>query len=174
MSRTYPGMPWADPADLRRDGLRRAARSRNAGRYRGSGRHWATPPEVFDPLHAEFAFTLDPCARPETAKVPRYYTEADDGLARSWQGERVFMNPPYGREIATWTAKAAAEAAGSALVVGLVPASTDLEWWHRDVLATEAELRFIRGRVRFLDLDGRRWANAMMPSVVVVWRPRGT
>ena len=36
------------------------------GRYNGNGRHWETPPEVFGPLHAEFDFTLDPCAMPAT------------------------------------------------------------------------------------------------------------
>jgi hypothetical protein len=60
---------------------------------------WATPPEFFAALHAEFDFTLDPCCVPETAKCARYYTPADDGLAQDWSGERVFMNPPYGRAL---------------------------------------------------------------------------
>ena len=49
----------------------KGASARNNGRYNGNGRHWATPPEVFDPLHAEFGFTLDPCATPATAKCSR-------------------------------------------------------------------------------------------------------
>jgi phage N-6-adenine-methyltransferase len=143
---------------------------RNMARWYGNGRHWATPPEIFDPLHAEFDFTLDPCATPETAKCARFFTETDDGLAQDWSAERVFMNPPYGRELPAWTRKAVSEAERGALVVGLLPASTDLGWWHEDVLRAGAEVRFIRGRVRFL-LAGRRWANAFMPSVIVVWRP---
>ena len=142
----FPGLPSAavsgaaDAAKRRTIGatenasIRAVAVTRNNGRYNGNGRHWETPPEIFDPLHAEFAFTLDPCATPETAKCARYFTEADDGLAQSWAGERVFMNPPYGREIYAWTAKARSEAAGGALVVGLLPASTDLAWWHDDVV----------------------------------------
>jgi site-specific DNA-methyltransferase (adenine-specific) len=135
---------------------------RNNGRYNGNGRHWGTPPEIFDPLHAEFDFTLDPCATPETAKCELFFTEADDGLSRSWRGHRVFMNPPYGREIYAWTRKAREEAAAGALVVGLVPASCDLAWWHDDVVG-HAEIRFIRGRPRFL--------SGFFASVVVVWRP---
>lgn len=61
-----------------------AASTRNNGRYNGNGRHWATPPEVFDPLHREFDFTLDPCCTPETAKASTYFTEAEDGLAQDW------------------------------------------------------------------------------------------
>jgi phage N-6-adenine-methyltransferase len=136
----------------------------------GSGRDWETPPEVFEPLHAEFNFTLDACATAENAKLPRFYTEDDDGLTRDWSGERVFMNPPYGREVYAWTRKAREEAARGALVVGLLPASTDLAWWHEDVLAVGAEVRFRRGRVRFLR-GGKRAGCGFFSSVVVVWRP---
>ena len=156
-------MPWGKPQPVM------PGRSKNMGRYYGSGRDWETPPEVFDPLNAEFNFTLDVCAKPETAKVRRYFTEAEDGLRQSWAGEVCWMNPPYGREIYDWTAKALAESRAGATVVGLLPASTDLEWWHRDVLHRRAEIRYIRGRVRFL--QGERWVSGMFPSVVVVWRP---
>lgn len=49
--------------------------ARNNGRYNGDGRHWETPPEVFDPLHREFGFTVDVCARATSAKVPRFFAE---------------------------------------------------------------------------------------------------
>jgi site-specific DNA-methyltransferase (adenine-specific) len=146
------------------------AKARNNGRYNGNGREWGTPPEVFDPLHAEFGFTLDPCATVQNAKLPRFHTEAANGLEQSWAGERVFMNPPYGREIYAWTRKARREAASGVLVVGLVPASTDLAWWHEDVVAVGAEVRYIRGRVRFLT-DGPYRASGFFASVVVVWKP---
>ena len=139
------------------------------GRYNGNGREWSTPPEIFDPLDREFRFTLDPCATVESAKCERFYTEADDGLAQSWAGERVFMNPPYGKEIYPWTRKARDEAAAGALVVGLLPASTDLRWWHEDVVGHAAEIRYIRGRVRFLT-DGPYRASGFFPSVIVVWK----
>lgn len=142
-----------------------AAARRNNGRYNGNGRHWATPPEVFDPLHAEFGFTLDPCATAESAKCVKFYTEADDGLTKDWRGERVFMNPPYGSEVYAWTRKARDS---GALVVGLLPASCDLKWWHEDVVG-HAEVRYIRGRVRFLT-GGPYRASGFFASVIVVWR----
>jgi phage N-6-adenine-methyltransferase len=145
-------------------------RSRNNGRYNGNGRHWATPPEIFDPLHAEFRFTLDPCATAESAKCALFFTEEQDGLAQDWGTHVVFMNPPYGREIYAWTRKAREAAARGALVVGLLPASTDLSWWHDDVVTVGAEVRYLRGRVRFLT-GGPYRASGFFPSVVVVWRP---
>jgi phage N-6-adenine-methyltransferase len=145
--------------------------SRNNGRYNGNGRDWATPPEVFDPLNAEFGFTLDPCATAATAKCRKFFTEDDDGLTKSWRRHRVFMNPPYGREIYAWTRKARDEAAAGTLVVGLLPASCDLAWWHEDVVG-RAEVRFIRGRVRFLT-GGKYRASGFFASVIVIWRPYG-
>ena len=144
-----------------------SARTRNNGRYNGNGREWQTPPEVFDPLNSEFGFTLDPCCTVASAKAAKFYTEAENALAQSWAGERVFMNPPYGREIGAWTQKARAESR-RALVVGLLPASSDLEWFHRDIIAASAEIRFIRGRVRFLT-GGPYRASGFFASVVVVW-----
>lgn len=146
-----------------------AMKAKNNGRYNGNGRHWATPPEVFGPLHAEFGFTLDPCATADTAKCEVFFTEEQNGLAREWGRHRVFMNPPYGREIYAWTRKARLSAASGALVAGLLPASCDLSWWHEDVVG-HAEVRYIRGRVRFLT-GGAYRASGFFASVIVVWRP---
>lgn len=164
-----------------------AAKTRNNGRYNGNGRHWETPPEVFGPLNSEFRFTLDPCATHKTAKCSGYFTEEIDGLAHSWGQHSVFMNPPYGAEIYAWTRKAREASRNGALVVGLLPASTDLPWWHEDVMGAPksrgrrvasgpceppAEVRYIRGRVRFLT-GGPYRASAFQPSVIVIWYPRG-
>lgn len=86
---------------------------------------WATPQEFFDRLNALHNFTLDPCCTHENAKCEKHYTIVENGLAKSWQNERVFMNPPYGLEIGVWMKKAYEESQGSALVVCLVPSRTD-------------------------------------------------
>lgn len=142
-------------------------RAKNNGRYNGNGRHWRTPPEIYAPLNDEFHFTLDPCT---TADNPlgttRFFTEEQNGLEQSWAGERVFMNPPYGREVAAWTRKA--RDCGAIVVVGLLPASTDLAWWHEDVVG-HATVRYLRGRVRFLT-DGPYRASGFFASVVVIWK----
>ena len=144
-------------------------KAKNNGRYNGNGRHWETPPEIFDPLDEEFNFTLDPCATPETAKCPEFFTEVENGIEQSWALHRVFMNPPYGREVYAWTRKARLEQANGALIVGLLPASTDLAQWHEDVLE-HAEVLYLRGRVRFLTGVPYR-ASGFFASVIVIWRP---
>jgi len=124
---------------------------------------WATPQTLFDELDSEFQFTLDPCATPENAKCARFFTRAEDGLSRSWAGERVFCNPPYGREIAGWVKKLAEQR--TAISVGLLPARTDTAWFH-DYISGKAEVRFLRGRLKF----GGSKKDAPFPSMVVIWR----
>lgn len=120
---------------------------------------WATPQDVFDALNAEFHFTLDPCATPENAKCKKYYTREQDGLSQDWTGEVVFMNPPYGREIGKWVEKLS-EVGG----VALLPARTDTRWFH-DYIYNKAEIRFIKGRLKF----GGAKNSAPFPSMVVVF-----
>lgn len=129
---------------------------------------WETPQWFFDALHEEFSFTLDPCCVPETAKCEKFYTPDDDGLSQDWSGERVFMNPPYGREIINWMRKAWCESLRGALVVCLVPSRTDTVWWHE--YAMKGEIRFVKGRLKF----GGAKNSAPFPSAVVIFKPRST
>ena len=47
---------------------------------------WETPDELFDPLNAEFNFTLDVCANADNAKCVDYFSEKDNALAQKWTG----------------------------------------------------------------------------------------
>ncbi|WP_205904891.1 DNA N-6-adenine-methyltransferase [Deinococcus sp. S9] len=71
---------------------------------------WTTPRDFFEELNLEFGFTLDAAASHENALCPRYFTKEDDALRQDWGDEIVFVNPPYGRELRHWVAKAAREA----------------------------------------------------------------
>jgi len=78
----------------------------NASLFSSKNHAWATPRALFDSLNAEFGpFELDPCASVENAKCERFFTKEQDGLKQEWAG-KVFMNPPYGREIGAWVKKA--------------------------------------------------------------------
>jgi len=140
--------------------------------YSSLTNEWSTPAELFARLDAEFGFTLDPCATAENAKCRKFFTQADDGLRQSWAGERVFMNPPYGRQIGAWVRKAFEESQNGALVVCLIPARTDTSYWH-EYCMNASEIRLIRGRVAF---GGAPKTNAHtpcapFPSAVVVFAP---
>jgi len=138
----------------------------NAGLMSSASDDWGTPQAFFDELHAEFGFTLDVCASARNAKCPRFFSREDNGLEQTWTGT-VWLNPPYGREIGLWLRKAVESWRGGATVVCLVPARTDTAWWHD--YAALGEVRFVRGRLRFVSAEGEK-SSAPFPSAVVVFR----
>lgn len=138
--------------------------------YRSSkSDEWSTPPgfaEQYGP------FDLDPCADASNARAPKFFSREEDGLSRPWFG-RVWMNPPYGRQIGKWIAKALHEVTcgNCESVVCLLPARTDTAWWHD--YCTFGEIEFIRGRLKF----GGSPHDAPFPCAVVTFdssrRPDG-
>ena len=127
---------------------------------------WATPWPLFRELNARFGpCELDVCATARNAKCGNFFSPEEDGLRQVWHGV-CWMNPPYGREIGRWIAKAVGEVqVGNAeRVVCLVPARTDTAWWH-ELVIRYGEIHFLRGRVRF---EGAEHA-APFPSAIVVF-----
>lgn len=124
---------------------------------------WATPAWLFQLLDREFKFEVDVCATVESAKCRRFFSIAEDGLKRRWQGT-CFMNPPYS-EYGFWIEKALRSSREDATVVCLIPARTDTSYWH-DFVTKAKEIRFLRGRLSFND-----FGTAPFPSAVVVFSP---
>jgi phage N-6-adenine-methyltransferase len=144
------------------------ARARNRGRWHSHGRDWATPQELYDELNEEFHFTLDVAASDKNAKHTNYFTEEQDALKQDWGKNNCFMNCPYGEGLNLWMKKAFESAQQGATVVCLVPAGTGTAWWNE--YAVHGEIRYIRGRPKFLMPEGT-WQQLFTPSVIVVFRP---
>ena len=137
--------------------------------YSSRSEEWPTPDNFFAELDAEFRFTLDPCATPDNAKCRKFFTKRRDGLKQDWGREIVFCNPPYGRHMREWARKCYEASRGGATVVLLAHARTDTRWFH-DWVYGKAELRFVKGRLKFG--DGRQ--SAPFPSLVAIYRPRAS
>lgn len=88
-------------------------------------------------------------------------------LLKTGGGYRVFCNPPYGRKIAAWVKKCHDEALKGTLIVMLIPARTDTSYFH-DYIYHKAELRFVRGRLKFGDAK----QGAPFPSMVVIYNQK--
>lgn len=140
---------------------------------------WETPQDLFDELNKEFNFTLDVCATEINAKCKKYYTKEDNGLFKSWFNEIVFCNPPYS-QISAWVKKSCYESiwsltkcisatgglcAFAPTVILLIPARTDTKWCH-DYIYNKAEIRFIKGRLKFSNSKN----SAPFPSMIVIFR----
>ena len=127
---------------------------------------WGTPPEIFEPINKEFGFTLDVCAIAENTKCEKYFTPEMDGLKQSWENEICWCNPPYGNAVPKWCKKAIAEAENGATTVLLIPCKTNTNWWH-DLVIAKAEIRFLRGRVKFIQ-NGQQFTQALPWSLAFV------
>jgi len=138
--------------------------------YASRSEDWETPQHLYDRLDAIFAFALDACAAPSNAKARAFFTRAEDALAQDWAPYgRVWLNPPYGREIGRWMAKAYEESRKGALILALVPARTDTRWWHASV-SGKALVTFLPGRLKFLR-DGQSLSPAPFPSALLLYPP---
>jgi site-specific DNA-methyltransferase (adenine-specific) len=116
---------------------------------------WATPDRLYKELDSEFHFNLVPC--PLNSKI--------DGLDMDWEGN-VFCNPPYS-QVKRWLVKAHQELLKKAdVIVFLVFVNTDTAWFH-DYVYHRAEIRFLRGRVKFVGFSKN---GSMRPSMVCVFR----
>lgn len=173
--------------------------------FSSSKTEYQTPPDLFDQLWDEFGpFDLDPCCRPGHYTAKRVYQHGgqiyvpdssawewgkhtidglgSSGVERPWHG-RVYLNPPFGREIGKWVEKAVheVECGNAELVVALLPARTDTKWWQSHIMhelwwkkptfAADIHphievVRFLPGRLKF----GGAKNSAPFPSAIIVWR----
>lgn len=150
----------------------------NLGLFSSKTDEWETPKGFFDQINDEFNFDIDLCATLENAKCPRFITKADDFITCCpWEWDKPdysgkhkigWMNPPYGRKISEFMRKAyECYFVGGMTVVCLVPARTDTSWWH-DYVQDRAEVRFIKGRLKFGDSKN----SAPFPSALVIYNPK--
>lgn len=115
--------------------------------------NWRTPRVIFDPLHAEFGFTLDGASEAGNGLLPLAST-VDAPI--DWDGHRVFCNPPWSN-----IAPFIEQAPRADLAVFLVPARTNARWFHR-ALDLGARPRFFLGRPKF-EMPGAAPSTANSP-----------
>jgi hypothetical protein len=116
---------------------------------------------------------LDPCSNSHetpNVKARRHYTVEDDGLKQPWGG-RVFMNPPYGREVPAWIEKVRREWESGQVteLIALLPSRTDTEWFNALTVDTDdAVICFLSGRLTFIGNND----PAPFPSMAVYLGPK--
>jgi DNA N-6-adenine-methyltransferase Dam len=99
------------------------------------------------------------------AMVSRAKTSVPSKVFLRSSGRPPNCDPPYGRQIGLWLAKAREAALAGATVVALIPARTDTKWWHGIVTAA-SEIRYLPGRLR----SAGSKHSAPFPSAVAIWR----
>lgn len=138
----------------------------NVGRYHGGSDDWRTPYRLFHNLHREFNFSLDGAASKHDALLPRF---TDDIRNQSWDGERVFCNPPYS-DTKTFLVKASE----ADLAVFLIPYRPQTIYWLKHIFTNPLchEIRILHRAVKYLPPAGHNGLviRSPFPSAVVVFK----
>ena len=126
---------------------------------------WLTPPEIVKSLGE---FDLDPC---QPINPPFFHAENgfninDDGYAQDWSKfNRIWCNPPYGRETFKWLDKLADHGNGIALIF----ARTETIGFHESVWNKASGVFFFKGRLKFHYVTGEKGGTANAPSCLVIY-----
>lgn len=156
----------------------------NPGEKLSENIHRNTPIEFVRLVKKFDRITLDPASNATSvvkAKIewwgmgpwaPELLEHCYDGLLTKWEtriqtyGGIVYINPPYGRLIGPWIAKARRMWEQHHIeTIALVPARTDTEWWHG---AKPSATLLWKGRITFPPME----EGAMFPSAVLYWGAR--
>lgn len=121
---------------------------------------------LFKNLHREYLFTLDGAATEHDTLLPRF---TDDIHNQSWDGERVFCNPPYS-DTKTFLAKASE----ADLAVFLIPYRPHTTYWLRHIYSNNHchEIRILHRAVKYLPPAGHNGLVIRSPfaAAVVVFK----
>jgi phage N-6-adenine-methyltransferase len=128
--------------------------------------NWETPEDLYQELNNEFGFDFDPC--PINHDLSLW-----DGLKIDWKKSN-FVNPPYSRNLKeAFVKKAIEESKKGKVCVVLLPVSTSTKLFHEYILPNKKEIRFIKGRVKFVGYNtfGQRVTNkvGMHDSMIVIF-----
>ena len=130
---------------------------------------WKTPPTLYKKLQKRYKFSnFDPCPFDENWK------KGDkDGRDLEWNVS-TFVNPPYSQLKSKkgqigWIEKAHIECQKGKEIYILIPARTDTTWFHDIILKNNYRVKFIKGRVKFVNDKFEKMA-APFPSMIVIMK----
>ena len=109
---------------------------------------WSSPKWLISRLEQEFGkFDLDSCASLSNRVCERFFDKNQNGLEQDWQGDLVWVNPPYSQKN-EFIEKAHQEAQKGTRIVLLVPGFTETAWF-RSLKSKSQWLLFLNGRLIF-------------------------
>lgn len=140
---------------------------------------WYTPLGIIDRARkAMGGIDLDPAScelAQRHVKAKRFYAIADDGLSLPWNG-RVWLNPPYARELcAMFTAKLIESVSSGDVpqACALVNNATETTWCQLLITSSTA-ICFHAGRISFLDKNGQPSNSPLQGQLIAYIGTRST
>ncbi|HGZ0688884.1 TPA: DNA N-6-adenine-methyltransferase [Escherichia coli] len=136
------------------------------GKHHSGSDDWRTPYRLFRNLHREFGFSIDGAATKHDTLLPRF---TDDIHNQSWDGERVFCNPPYS-DTKTFLVKASE----ADLAVFLIPYRPQTIYWLKHIFTNPLchEIRILHRAVKYLPPAGHNGLVIRSPfaSAIVIFK----
>jgi len=133
---------------------------------------WTTPDYIVHWCMNRFQmghpYTLDAAASKDNKKAVCFFSKEHSALELQWNASRIWLNPPYGREISKFTERAIQQLQDPKIINSsvtlLVPARTDTKWWF-DLIQNplKKHIVFIKGRIKF----GNGKGSAPFPSALI-------
>jgi ParB family chromosome partitioning protein len=162
------------------EGFRQELEKRNGGTphvaHNSGNNEWYTPKEYIDGArYVMGGIDLDPASSARANEIvgaATYYTAEDNGLKQPWFG-RVWMNPPYARELVdAFAARLVTHLSNGAVdeACVLVNNATDTHWFQ-SMLGVCTAVCFLRGRVRFLDPAGNPTGAPLQGQAILYFGP---
>ena len=126
---------------------------------------WFTPLEIIDKLGR---FDLDPCSmsfRPFTiAERTIEHDKGECGLSIPWTG-RLFINPPYGREMEAFVDKFIKEKPAGVMLIFARMGNKSVQ----KLIQHGAYFLMLRKRIKFISRDGVQRHPAGADSCIISW-----
>jgi len=137
---------------------------------------WGTPLKYVETVKSFFGgeIDLDPCSNDYSlVEALNEYALPVDGLAKSWNFARIFVNPPYGadRQRKHWLFKCEeAHRCHNSEVLALIPIAANTSHWKHYIFGKATAIAFLYDtRLKFL-VDGTdAGKGAPMACCMVYW-----
>jgi hypothetical protein len=148
----------------------------------GQRQDWNTPQRYVAAVERMFGHVdLDPCWNEDSLvdAAVRYQLPEHDGLTSPWLSERIYVNPPYGRDpergttIKDWLQRCADAARCGSEVVALIPVATNTSHWKEHIFGVASAVCFLaEPRLRFRINGTEKNKGCPMAICFVYWGDR--
>lgn len=137
---------------------------------------WYTPPNIIQSARVVMGtIDLDPATSEkanEVVKASKIFTINNSGLEQEWHGN-VWLNPPYAQPlISQFSDKVVEQTNNFSQCMVLVNNATETTWLQNMMARCDA-ICFVKGRIRFVDVDGNPSGAPLQGQVILYFGKSG-
>jgi len=145
-------------------------------KHNSGDNEWYTPGHIIDSARQVMgSIDCDPASSEianRTVGATVYFTKDDNGLIQQWSGN-VWLNPPYAQPLIAQFSDALVEKYRSAEIVQAITLTNNASEtkWAQTLFSAASAACFPRGRIRFLDPEGRPSGAPLQGQMICYFGP---